>query len=182
MNRAQAKKRRDPETEGNYVGMNPLRGIGRRLKGNDPSYDYEHSRDSLERRYIALEDQYDELSRKCEKQAGELLTAEALVNTQRKENTQIKKGADKMLLSMEKKELFIGPQMEDEVVRSSLLAIIAQITTWSRPFASRAATDIPPFSSIEPAFATEMRQIMPGTPDVEYILSTTRSRREFVRG
>ena len=169
-------QRRDSEIEGT------LKKLGRRLMGNGPGYDDDDTRNSSEGSYYALENEYIKLSRKYDKKAEELTTLQALFNSKHEENTQIKKGADKMLLNMEKKELFLGPQMEDEAVRSTLFTILGQIATWSRPFASRAATDIPSFSDIEPSFAVEMRQLVPGNADIEEFLPNTKSRREFARG
>ena len=117
-----------------------------------------------------------------EKQAQEIAELEAKLRSEKESNSRIKQGADKILMKLEAKELFLGQQAEDDEIQQMFISLMAQIRTWSIPFARHPSDNPTMFYDLNPAAEAEMRQLMPGCTNIDQALADVKIKRLFVRG
>lgn len=141
--------------------------------GFTPSYEYQGGGEKhlREPTYQQLQDQNNQQARLISK-----LTSD--IEKEVEKRKEIMRSADKMMHSMENKELSIGRQDRDEDIYSRFRSVVGQIKTWSVPFA-KIHQDARAYSmeTIE-----EFRKVSPGVSDFQRFLQAPRNLRLLVRG
>lgn len=125
-----------------------------------------------------LRERNNQLQEQNDKQARLILKLTSDFEKEVRKGNEIKQSAERMVYSMENKELSIGRQYGDEDIYSRFGCLIGQIKTWSVPFAqirqhARAYT---------PEAIEEFRKVSPGGSDFEHFLQTPKNLRLLVRG
>lgn len=98
-------------------------------------------------------------------------------------NMKLKESTNKMLVAMENKDLFIGRQDTDDVVRSRFDMLVRKVFTWSVPFAQHEAP--PSLDDFPQLHLQSIQRILPNVIDFNFFLQflqNSKNIRLFVRG
>jgi hypothetical protein len=104
------------------------------------------------------------------------------LQNERSETAKLKSSAEKMVASMERKDLFLGPQEADSIIVSNFMTLIARIRTWAAQFAYAHPLT---FEGIEERTLNELFDIgvgMSSRAQFEALLSNRKQKRLFFQG
>lgn len=122
--------------------------------------------------------QLQQLQEQNDQQAKQISELISDIEKEVKKSEEIKQSADKMIYTMENRELSIGKQDSDEEIKFHFQSLIGQIRTWSIPFA-QIRQDARAYS---PEAIEEFRKVSPCISDFEHFLQTPKNLRLLVRG
>lgn len=131
-----------------------------------------------EKHLLERNNQLQQLQEQNNQQARQISRLRSDIEKEVKKGKEIKQSADKMIYSMENRELAIGRQDSDEEIKSRFQSLVGQIRTWSVPFA-QIRQDARSYSL---EAIGEFRKVSPGVSDFERFLQTPKNLRLLVRG
>ena len=118
-----------------------------------------------------LRDRLGEESQKVEKLTTRL-------HTEQEHYKKLKGSTDKLMISMENKDLFFGRQDTDDAVSSQFSQLIGRTKTWSVTFVQNDKMSFPDLSRVS---EEELKKIGPGIKHFDKFLQQPKNLRLFIR-